>query len=156
MYDEIRRRLEQRQGQFKRPAIERVASTDAHAERDTSHFADHVTTELERHLGEMYDDEDAAEASARPRDHLLGFGGLGTQRQFQKHVVERLSLDVARPLTTFDITVSNGSRIFGPPYDRDWSEGNGVGVFSRADGKVFSLPKANGFSAAGTGSSVVR
>jgi len=151
MYDEIKRRLEERISAVPRFSIERIATGDTDGECDTSLISAHVTSELERDMNEMYDDKDASEAAAQPRDAIRVFGGLRTRRQLEKHIVERIRVDIGSPLKAFDFTVPTGSRVFGPPYDRDWSEGNGVGVFSRFDGKAYTIPKANGFSAAGIG-----
>lgn len=152
MYDEIKRRLEERISAVPRFSIERIATGDTDGERDLSLISAHVASELERHLSEMYDDTDASEAAAQPHDVVREFGGLRTRRQLEKHFVERLSVDIGSPMKTFDFTVPTGSRVFGPPYDRNWFEGNGFGVFSRFDGTVYTIPKANGgFSAAGIG-----
>ena len=151
MYDEIKRRLEERISAVQRFSIERIATGDTDGERDMSLISAHVTSELERHMCEMYDDTDESEAAAQPRDAVREFGGLRTRRQLEKHFVERLSVDIGSLTKAFDFTVPSGSRVFGPPYDRDWSEGNGLGIFSRFDGKAYTIPKANGFSAAGIG-----
>ena len=82
---------------------------------------------------------------------LQDFGGLETREQLESHLVERLSLETLGPQTTFDLTVQTGTRVFGPPYDEDWSEGNGMGVFARFDGRAFTISKNNAFSAAGIG-----
>jgi hypothetical protein len=151
MYDEIKKRIEKRISEGPRFSIERIATGDMYGERDTSLISAHVISELYRHMSEMYDDTDASEAAAQPRDAVHEFGGLRTRRQFEKHVVEQLSVDIGSLTKAFDFTVPSGSRVFGPPYDRDWSEGNGVGIFSRFDGKVYAISKDNGFSAAGIG-----
>lgn len=150
MFDEVKVRLEERLRAVPRFSVERLAGGDGHEEKDMPSISAHVTSVLERHIGEMYDDADAEETAAHPRDVVREFGGLRTQRQLEKHFVERLSAGIGR-VTTFDLTVSSGSRVFGPPYDLDWSEGNGLGALSRFDGKVITIPKANGFSAAGIG-----
>lgn len=151
MNDEIKRRIEQRISEGPRFSIERIATGDTYGERDSSLISAHVTSELKRHMSEMYDDKDASEAAAQPRDAVLKFGGLRTRLQFEKHFVERVSMDIGSPMKAFDFTVPSGSRVFGPPYDRDWSEGRGVGMLGRFDGKVFTIPGAKGFSAAGIG-----
>jgi hypothetical protein len=151
MYDEIKRHIEQRISEGQRFSIERCAIGDTDGDRDMSLISAHVTSELDRHLSEMYDDTDVAEAAAQPREAVREFGGLLTSRQLEKHFVERLSVDITSPVKTFDFTVPSGSRIFGPPYDREWAEGNGIAFGGRADGKAITIPKKNGFSAAGIG-----
>lgn len=151
MYDEIKGRLEERISAVPRFSIERISTDDMHDEHDISFISEHVTVELERHMSEMYDDIDAAEAAAHPRDAVRELGGLQTRYQLEKHFVERISTDIGGLIKAFDFTVPTGSRVFGPPYDQDWSEGNGIGIFSRFDGKAYTIPKDNGFSAAGIG-----
>ncbi|PSB20695.1 hypothetical protein C7B65_07310 [Phormidesmis priestleyi ULC007] len=151
MYDEIKRHIEQRISEGQRFSIERSAIADTDGDRDTSLISAHVTSELDRHISEMYDDTDAAEAAAQPRDEVREFGGLRTRHQLEKHFVERLSVDIASTVKTFDFTVPSGTRVFGPPYDREWSEGNGFSFGGRVDGKAITIPKRNGFSAAGIG-----
>lgn len=152
MYDEIKRRLEERMSAVPRFSIARIATRDMDGECDTSLISAHVTSELGRHMSEMYDDTDASEAAPQSRDAVLEFGGLRTRRQMEKHFVERLSMDISSPTKTFDFTVPTGSRFFGPPYDLDWAEGNAFGAITgRVDGKATAFPKANGFSAAGIG-----
>jgi hypothetical protein len=151
MYDEIKRHIEQRISEGQRFSIERSAIGDTDGDRDTSLISAHVTSELDRHLSEMYDDTDAAEAAAQPRDAVREFGGLRTRHQLEKHFVERLSVDIASTTKAFDFTVPSGSRVFGPPYDREWAEGNGIAFGGRVDGKAITIPKKNGFSAAGIG-----
>ena len=151
MYEEIKRRVEERINTGRRFNIERLAIEDIDGERDTSLISAHVASELERHISEMYDGLDASEAASQPHDVVREFGGLRTRRQLEKHFVEQLSVDISSPMKTLDFTVPSGSKVFGLPYDRDWSVGNGVAFLSRFDGKVFTIPKANGFSAGGIG-----
>jgi hypothetical protein len=151
MHDEIARRIEQRMSKRPRFRVERVTTADDEGDRDSSLLSAHVTSELERHMKEMYDDKDALEAAAQPRATVREFGGLRTRRQLEKHFVERLSVDIGTPERAFDFTVPGGSKVFGPPYDRDWAEGNGIAFGGRVDGKVITIPKTNGFSAAAIG-----
>lgn len=151
MYDEIKRRIEQRITAMPRFSIERMAIADADGERDTSLFSNHVTSELDRYMSEMYDDIDASEAAAQPRSAVREFGGLRTQRQLEKHFLERLSIDIASSIKTFTVTVTGSNSVVAPPYDREWSEGLGLAFGGRVDGKAITLPKENGFSAAGIG-----
>jgi hypothetical protein len=151
VYDEIKRRIEERMSEGPRFSIERIATGNTHSERDTSLLSAYVTSELERHMGEMYDDKDGSAAAAQPRDAVREFGGLRTRRQLERHFLDRVSVDIGSSMKAFDFTVPSGSRVFGPPYDREWAKGNGIAFGSRVDGKVFTIPKANGFSAAGIG-----
>lgn len=151
MYDEIKRRIEHRISEEPRFSVERIATGETYGESDTSLISAHVTSELKHHMVEMYDDVDASEAAAQPREAVREFGGLQTRRQLEKHLAERLSMGIGNAMTAFDFTVPSGSRVFGPPYDRDWSEGGGVGMFARFDGKAYAITKANGLSAAGIG-----
>lgn len=151
MYEEIKRRLEERISAVPPFSIERIAIGNTDGERDTSLISAYVTLELDRHMSEMYDDTDASEAAVQPRDTVCEFGGLRTRRQLEKHFLERLSVDISSPMKTFDFTVPTGSRVFGPPYDLDWAEGNGIAFGGRVDGKVNTIPTRNGFTAAGIG-----
>jgi len=151
MYNDIKRRLEARINSVPRFDIARVAASDADAERDTGRMTAHATSELERQVGDMYADPDASEAAGPPHDAIRQFGGMRTRRQLTEHFVERLSVDAGSPKTAFDFTVPTGSRVFGPPYDREWAEGNGLAFLSRFDGRVTTIPKANGLSTAGVG-----
>ncbi len=151
MYDEIKRRFEERISAVPRFGIERVAIEEVDGERDTLLIAEHVTKNLDRHISEMFDDTDASEAAAQPLDAIREFGGLRTQRQLEKHVFEQISVGLNSPIRSFDYVVPSGSQVFGPPYDKEWAEGNGIAFGARIDGKVFTIPKDNGFSAAGIG-----
>jgi hypothetical protein len=152
MYEDIKKHLEQqRQETSSRLTLERIAPEETQGEQAAYFLSTHVTAELERHMSEMTDAADAAEAAAHPHDAAPHFGGLETQRQWEKHLTERLRRDLDRPQTAFDFTVPSGSRIIAPPYDLEWGTGNGMAFGSRADGKVLTIPKANGFSAAGIG-----
>ena len=149
MLDKIKRRIEQRISEGRRFSIERAATADTDVERDTSVISAHVASELERHMSEMYDDEDALEAAAQSHNSVRDFGGLRTQRQWEKHVVERLSVGIGSPMKAL-VTVLSGTRVFGPPYDLEWSEGAGLAFGGRIDGEAITVLK-DGFSAAGIG-----
>jgi len=153
MYEEIGRDIERRLHAEPRLNVERIADVSGFLEEDRARRSEHITAELEGHLAEMFDEEDAEEA--RQVGNLESdFGGFRTVRQLRKHVTERLRADYTssmNTMNTMDLQVTGGSRIFGPPYDDDWSEGNGIAMFSRHDGKVMTIPKTNGFSAAGIG-----
>ena len=151
MYPEIKRRIEERIKRQSRLKIERIAIGKEYDDRDIALISAHVTTTLEQRMRAMYDDKDAAEAAAQPRDVVRDFGGLLTRHQMEKHLVEQFGLDTAKPLKTLDFTVQTGSRFFGTPYDLDWSVGDGVAISARVDGNVFTIPKDNAFSAAGIG-----
>lgn len=151
MYDKIKRRIEQKLGETPRFSIERVAAGNLDGDRDESLISEHATSHLERQMSHMFDDIDASEAAAQPSESISEFVGLRTRRQMEKHLEERLYMDIVSPIKAFDYTVPSGSRVFGPPYDREWHEGNGIAFGARTDGKVFTIPTANGFSAAGIG-----
>jgi hypothetical protein len=151
MHDSIRRRVEERRTQASAVRIERIAKDVESGERHLSLMSSHVTSELKRRMIEMDADTNVATATAHSSDALREFGGLRTREQLESHLVERLSLDVFTPSTTFDLTVQSGTRFLGPPYDQDWSEGNGMGAFARFDGRALTITKDNGFSAAGIG-----
>jgi hypothetical protein len=153
MHDEIKRRLEERISAVPRFSIERIAAGDTYGERDTTLISAHVTSELERHMSEMYDDTDASEAAAQPRDEVRAFDGLWTRRQWEKHVVEQVIMDIGSTKQASNFTVPSGHRVFGPPYDLDWSAGGGHAIWARLDGgkNLYTLSKANDFSAAGIG-----
>jgi hypothetical protein len=151
MYDEIKRRIEQRMSERPSFSIERIATKDIRRKRDASRISALVTAELKRHMSEMYDDIDAAEAAAHPRDKVREFGGLRTRRQLEKHFIEQLSTYIGSR-QEFEFTVPSGSRGFKPPYDLDWIEGNGMSKnLSHLNGEVSTIPTRNGFSAAGIG-----
>jgi hypothetical protein len=150
MYNEIKRRLQERISAVPRFSIERITTGDTDGERDTSLIAAHVTSELERHMSDMYDDTDASEAAEQPRDAVREFGGLRTQRQLEKHLVEQLSVDIGSSMKTFDFTVQSGCKFFGPPYDREWGE-NALVFGDRLDGTVIITTKPDGFAAGGIG-----
>lgn len=151
MYDKIKRRIEQRISEGPRLNIERIAPGQTYAERDTSLISTHVTSQLGRHMRDMYDDEDASEAAGRLQDAVRAFGGLRTRHQLEKHVAEQVIMDIGGPMTAFDFTVPSSSRIFGPPYDLYWAEGSGsfADIYSRINGHVVTLPTRNGFIAGG-------
>jgi hypothetical protein len=150
MYDEVKGRLQERISAVPRFSIEHVGTGGTDGERAMSLFSAYVASELGRHISRMRDDAGISEAPTQPHA-VPKFGGLRTRRQLENHLVERLSADMNSPIRTRDFVVPTGSRVLGPPYDLDWSEGNGVGGFSRFDGKALTIPKANGFSAAGIG-----
>jgi hypothetical protein len=151
MYGEIKKRIEERFREGSRFCIERIASKDLESKRDILLISNHATSELKRHLSEMNEITNLKESATLTRKVVDEFGGLGTLKQLEKHFFERIYVDISNPKEAFDFTVPSGSRVFGPPYDLDWSEGNGVGFLSRFDGQVYTIPKANGFSAAGIG-----
>jgi hypothetical protein len=149
LHDQINRNIAHRISEGPRLSIERISTEDMDVSHDTGRISAHISSELQRHLYEMYDDTDASEALANPRD-AIRFGSLLTRRQLEKHVTEHVSVGIGKT-KALDFVVKNGSRIFGPPYDREWSEGNGIAFGGRLDGKAITTPKANGFSAAGIG-----
>src|SRR3954470_17422671 len=110
-----------------------MAADETEGERGDSPISGRMTSALKRHMSEMYDDKDASEAAAQPHHTVQAFGGLQTRHQLERHFVEQISVDIGSPMTAFDFTVPSGSRVFGPPYDRDWAEGNGIAFFSRVD-----------------------
>jgi hypothetical protein len=115
-------------------------------------FADYTATLLRHQGSELFDEKDEAEmaaATSKGGDTVLDVGPFKTKGQLQKHFAERVRMETMRPSTTFDYTVPTGSRIIGPPYDVDWSEGAG-GVFSRFEGSCFTF-SIEGFSASGVG-----
>ncbi|HST58096.1 MAG TPA: hypothetical protein VLK84_05405, partial [Longimicrobium sp.] len=134
-----------------RVAIERIALAEEDEPRDTELISAHAATEAERHVAEMYDDEDAAEETEHRRDAIRDFGGFATRRQLQKHMTERVRVDLAGPRHAFDYRIPTGSRVISPVYDREWAHGNGVAFGARVDGKVITIPDERGFSAAGIG-----
>ncbi|HKO47837.1 MAG TPA: hypothetical protein VJV79_08940 [Polyangiaceae bacterium] len=131
--------------------IERVAKNVETRERHLALVSSHVTSELERRMSEMEADTRVPAAAAQPLDGLAEFGGLRTRDQLESHLLERLSLDVFAPATTFKLTVQSGTKVFGPPYDQDWSEGSGFGNSARFSGRALTINKDDGFSAAGVG-----
>jgi hypothetical protein len=56
--------------------------------------------------------------------------------------------ELDEPIKKRDFTVPSGSQVFGPPYDREWEAGSGVG--SHLDG-TFSTSSSRGDSVAGVG-----
>lgn len=150
MYEEISRDIERQLSAGPRLDVERIAGIGGDLEADRARRSDFITASLKGHLAEMFDEEDAEEAS-QAAEIEPDFGGFRTSRQLRKHVTEMVRSDLAASMNTMDFQVAGGSKIFGPPYDDDWSEGNGVGVFARYDGKAFTIPETNGFSAAGIG-----
>ncbi|HEY0371415.1 MAG TPA: hypothetical protein VGD79_05415 [Thermoanaerobaculia bacterium] len=151
MYERIRERLTERFTDEARLRVERVVSADADDERNASLLTEHVRSTMSRHLEEMYDREDAAEAEAQARVEVREFGGLHSRRQLEKHFAEKVRADLAGSRQAFDFTVTGGSRLVAPPYDLSWGVGNGVAIGARLDGKVFTIPTVNGFSGAGVG-----
>ncbi len=149
MYDAIRQRLDERIRAEARLRIDRVPARDEDEQRDIALISEHVTASLKKRMSEMFDDADAAEAAAQPAQVASEFGGLLTERQLAKHFEQQVVMDLGVPIRTLELTVPNGSSIHGLPYDRDWSTGNGVAIFARADGKVYTIPSDDGFSAAG-------
>lgn len=145
MHDKIKSLIDQKISNSPRVKIERLTAGYEDTERDASLISEHVTTQLQKHMQSMYTEKDAAEASAYTRETEKNYGGLKTQLQVEKHFEQEAFLNMGRPSLAFDIMVQSGSRIFGMPYDVDWSEGNGVGAFARFDGKAYTIPKANGF-----------
>lgn len=151
MYDQIRHRIEHRLNRRPPLRLERVSVGDDDGERDTALISAHATAELERQMDGMYDERDAAEAAEHTADSARLFGGLRSRQQLQNHLVERVVADIAAPQLAYDFTITGGSRILAPPYDREWAVGTGVAFGARVDGKVMTLPDDNGFSAAGIG-----
>ena len=149
MYERIWEQLTERLGDRAPLRVERALITDTDGQQDASLLTTHVRSRMDRHLNEMFDSDDAAEADAH-RVEVRDFGGLRTRRQLEKHFVEKVRADLG-VTRAFDYIVPSGSRVFGPPYDREWSEGNGIAFGARFDGKALTLPKANGFSAGGIG-----
>jgi hypothetical protein len=148
--DSLRRRVEERRNRASPVRIERVATQVDGSDEHLAHISSHVTSELKRRMSEMDADTRVA-APAQAAETLRDFGGLRTREQLESHLLERLSLDAFAPATTFDLTIQSGTKFFGPPYDRDWSEGNGFGALARFDGRAFTINKDDGFSAAGIG-----
>lgn len=150
MYEEIIRDIEKRLYAGPRLNVERIADVSGYLEEDRARISEYITAELTGHLAEMFDEADAKEAghvgSAEP-----DFGGFRTELQLKKHLTEMARIDLASSMKTLDFQLTGGSKVFGPPYDDDWSEGNGIGWWSRMDGKVRTWSKLNGFSAAGVG-----
>jgi hypothetical protein len=150
MHDSLGRRLEERKRRTSPVRIERVIKSAEGTEAHLALVSSHVVSELKRRMSEM-EAETYVAATAQEAVALRDFGGLRTREQHESHLLERLSLDVFAPTTTFDLTIRSGTRFFGPPYDQDWSEGNGVGTLARFDGRAFTINKDDGFSAAGIG-----
>ena len=150
MHNEIKRCLQERISAIPHFSIERIMTGDEVGECDTSNIAAHISLELERHMSDLYDDTGASEAVEQPSDALHKFGGLRTQRQLEKHFVERLSVDIGSSMKTFDLTVQNGCKFFAPPYDLEWGE-NALVFGNRLDGKVIIISRPEGFAAAGFG-----
>lgn len=150
MYAEIKKHIEHRISQTPRFDIDRVAAGKMDSERPISLIAAHVASELEPHIKEM-NDAGIPEATAQIDDTIRKFGGLGTALQLEKHFTDKIITDSHFLRKKLNIKVRNGSKVLAPPYDVDWSEGNGFGAFARFDGDVIVVPKSNGFSAAGIG-----
>lgn len=120
---------------------ENVLTLDDDCQRDRALFAEHVRSQFET---------EAAAATDAHRVEVLDFDALQRRRQLEKHLHEKIRVDLAisRALT---VTATSGGRVISPPYDREWSEGNGFAFNARNDCTVYTLPRANGFSGGGIG-----
>lgn len=150
MFEAVKRELEDQLSNRRQLRVARLTTDLPAGEADTSVHAAYVAFQMKRRLAEMYDDGDAAEFAENPRVSGDRYGGLATQRQLEKHVVERFRM--AGQGIMYDLTVPFGAQVLAPPYDRDWSEGFGLATaYARIDGKLACGSKANSFSAAGLG-----
>ena len=151
--DSVRQRLEERRVKASAVRIERIPTRAKAYEKPLALMSSHVASALKRELRALDVDTKVA-ATVKSTDSRLVFGGLRTRAQLESHLVERLSVGLLGPKATFDLTIQSGMQFIAPPYDQDWSEGNGVGMLSRFDGSVYTVTKDNGFSAAGIGFSL--
>ncbi|HEX2916048.1 MAG TPA: hypothetical protein VH186_35120 [Chloroflexia bacterium] len=157
MNSEIRKRIEQNLGEGQHFSIERIASPGAKdSEHQTSRISAYVASELKLQLSEMFDHLDAAEAEAQPRNRTDANASLWTPRQLEKHLIEQISIGINNRVNS-GITVSSGSRVFGPPY-LSWHLGNALLYPDGYEAYTMTYdnidPKATvleGFSAAGYG-----
>lgn len=149
MYDEIKDRLIRKIGALPSLQIERRVEGVGNGEEEAV-FSDHVHLLLRDQLSHLQDEEDETD-NTTTRSGVRKFGGFASRRQLEKHFFERLVADIHRPAKTLNLTITSGSRILGLPYDLEWATGNGFSFFGRYDGKALTIPKPNGFSAAGLG-----
>lgn len=119
MHDEIRKQIEKRISASPRFSVERIADGEIYDEQGTSRIAAHTTSILEHQMNEMFDEADASEAAAQIHETAVKFGGFPSQRQLEKHLIERTMMAIGSPKQAFDFTIPFGSRVFAPPYDRD-------------------------------------
>lgn len=118
------------------PILDRTTPSKDVQAQDTKRFAEHVVTELG---GEF-----TPNAQEVASEHILQ-----GSRSNGRDLLERIQL--IPQLKTLDLTVHDGCRILGTPYDREWQAGSGGFAFGgRHDGK-FSTVSAEGNSAAGVG-----
>jgi hypothetical protein len=140
--DEWRRRS-------RRAIVERTgARVDGDPAQELAAF---VAESAQSHLAEFKDSVNSSNAPS-----LEGEGLRWTSDQLRSHYVERLRETVDdfvaanRALVPVLIPVL-WNQIVSPPYDVEWAEGSGLAFGAKVDGKVFTLPNADGFSAAGVG-----
>lgn len=120
--------------------LDRRPPSEEVQKRHSSQFADHVTTELRSCLTGLPEGGELKPASPR----------RGTSGADADTLLERYGFEVHRPARTFELTVREGCRIQGTPYDLDWSVGTGFGFLARFDGTVITV-SSEGFSAAALG-----
>ena len=150
MYNEIKDRLQKRLAAQPRFTIGRISAPDASDSGPAALLSEHVAKVLAPHRRELAAGLDSPSAETT----LVSggrFGGFHTQRQLEDHVVERVITSLSDAPTAFDFTVPSGTSVVGTPYDRDYSQGSGIGFLARFDGKVITLPGVDGFSGAGVG-----
>ena len=151
MYNEIKSRLEKRFAAQPRVLIERV-SVAHDGERDPAALlSEHVADVLALHRRELAATSVPIDAHDGTAGAVSAFGGLHTRRQLEDHVVEHVISSLSDPPLAFDIMIPSGTSVIGTPYDRDYSQGSGLGLLARFDGKVITLPSDSGFSGAGIG-----
>jgi hypothetical protein len=127
-------------------SVQRVAVGKQHDKSETARFSAHVSEVLK---GLSKDMNGNTARKPKSRDHLEPFGGLGTQHQYERHVIDRISSNLSLDKVEFDFTVPNGCSNFGPPYDQDWGVGIAETFGSTADGNVITIAEVDGQSAGG-------
>jgi hypothetical protein len=127
-------------------SVQRAAFGKQHDKSETARFSAHVSEVLK---GLSKDMNGNAPRKPKSRDHLEPFGGLCTQQQYEKHVIDRISSNLSLDKVEFDFTVPNGCSNFGPPYDQDWGVGIAETFGSTADGSVITIAEVDGQSAGG-------
>lgn len=89
-----------------------------------------------------------AAIEGRASDNLSEIANLTSRIQGEQALAAVASRFLRPPVRVFNVTVSDGCRLIGTPFDHDWHMGLGMPL-SRIDGHVFVMGADDGQSAAG-------
>ena len=120
MYDAL---IEEIMKERKPFTLERSVPEQETRDLHISLLAEHVTSTLKPQVDEMRDRAEVSDISSQPLSTAREVGGLWTEFQRRNHYSERLRAELDRPMQLREFTVPSGSRVFGPPYDKEWQTG---------------------------------